>query len=117
MTLQTVADYVARARVLLQDEIAPYRYTDLDLVEGLNMALNETRRLRPELLRAFFSTEPPSFTTASLLVDVPMDPQYRQSLLYYIVGHVQMRDDEVTQDSRAVVMLNKFVAQMLTIQS
>jgi hypothetical protein len=42
---------------------------------------------------------------------------YRVSLLYYICGQAQLRDDENTQDARASVFLNKFVAQMLTIQS
>jgi hypothetical protein len=46
-----------------------------------------------------------------------MDPMYRVSLLYYICGQAQLRDDENTQDARASVFLNKFVAQMLTIQS
>lgn len=117
MTLLVVQDYIDRARVLLQDQIEPYRYSDLDLVEALNMAINETRRLRPELVRAYFRTDLPSFSTSALSAEVPMDAQYRQTLLYYVVGHVQLRDDEITQDTRAVIMLNKFVAQMLTIQS
>jgi hypothetical protein len=117
MALDTVADYVRDARVLLQDTVADYRYSDAELVENLNLGLMEIRRLRPELVRAYFRTTIPSYSSTAMSATVPMDQQYRVSLLYYICGQAQLRDDENTQDSRATVFLNKFVAQMLTIQS
>lgn len=117
MALDTVADYITQARVLLQDTVATYRYSDAELVSGINLGLLEMRRLRPDLLRSYFSTSIPTFTTSNTAAAVPVDPQYRVSLLYYICGNAQLRDDENTQDARASVFLNKFVAQMLTIQS
>lgn len=117
MALDTVQDYIDRARVLLLDQIEPYRYTDEDLVEALNMGLLETRRLRPELVRSYFNTSIPDFSAADTSEVFPMDPQYRVAFVYYICGQAQMRDDEANQDSRATAFLNKFVAQMLTIQS
>ena len=117
MALDTVQDYIDRARVLLLDQVEPYRYPDLDLVEALNMAILEARRLRPELLRPFFRGTLPEFSIADLSAQVPMDPQYRAAFLYYICGHAHLRDDEITQDSRAAAFLNKFTAQMLTIQA
>lgn len=117
MALDTVQDYIERARVLLQDQVEPFRYPDLDLVEALNMAILETRRLRPELLRGFFRGSLPDFSTADLSAQVPIDPQYRTAYVYYICGHAHLRDDEITQDSRASAFLNKFTAQMLTIQA
>jgi hypothetical protein len=117
MALDTVQDYIDRARTLLLDQVAPYRYPDADLVEALNMAILETRRLRPELLRSFFRDSLPDFSTADLSASVPIDPQYRVAFVYYICGHAHLRDDEITQDSRASAFLNKFTAQMLSIQA
>ena len=117
MALDTVQDYVDRARVRLLDQVEPYRYPTIDLVEALNMGILETRRLRPDLLRGYFNTSLPDFTVGALNAVVPIDPQYRVAFVYYICGHAQLRDDENNQDSRSAAMLNKFVAQMLNIQS
>lgn len=117
MALDTVQDYVDRARVLLQDQYEPYRYPDSDLVEALSEAILEARRLRPDLLKPYFRTSLPDFSTSSMSQSVPIDPQYRVAFVYYICGQAQLRDDENTQDSRASVFLNKFVSQLLTIQA
>lgn len=117
MALDTVQDYIDRARVLLLDEVDPYRYSTLDLVEALNFAFLEARRLRPELLKSYFRTSLPDFSANNLTATVPVDPQYRLAFLYYICGHAQLRDDENNQDSRSAAFLNKFVAQLLTIQA
>jgi hypothetical protein len=37
MALDTVVDYLAQARVLLQDKTYPPRYPDAELVEALNL--------------------------------------------------------------------------------
>ncbi|MCA6318324.1 hypothetical protein [Phenylobacterium sp.] len=118
MALDTVGDYVARARVLMQDTVdAPYRYSNVELVEALNLALLEARRLRPDLMIAFFKTSIPTYSASSLTTAVSIDEQYRTAFLYYIVGHAQLRDEENTQDARASVFLNKFVSQLLTIMA
>lgn len=117
MALDTVQDYIDRARVLLQDQVAPYRYPDLDLVEALNLGILEARRLRPDLMRAFFRTQLPDFSTGDLTASVAIDQQYRVPFVYYICGHAQLRDDENNQDGRSAAFLNKFVAQLLTIQA
>jgi hypothetical protein len=117
MALDTVADYVRDARVLLQDTVADYRYSDSELVEALNLGLLEIRRLRPELVRSYFRTSLPTYSSTAMSTAVSMDYQYRVPLLYYICGHAQLRDDENTQDARATIFLNKFTAQMLAIQS
>lgn len=117
MALDTVQDYIDRARVLLLDQVAPFRYPTADLVEALNMGILEARRLRPELFRSSFRTSLPDFDPGTLTAQVPIDPQYRVAFVYYICGHAQLRDDENNQDSRSAAMLNKFVSQMLSIQS
>lgn len=117
MALDTVQDYIDRARVLLLDQIEPYRYPTADLVESLNEGIMEARRLRPELLQDFFRTSLPDFDGSNMAASVPLDQQYRVAFVYYICGQAQLRDEENTQDSRAAAFLNKFVAQMTSIQA
>jgi hypothetical protein len=117
--LETVGQYLAEARRLLQDEYAPsYRYPDVDLVEALNIGLMEARRLRPDLFLPLF--EVPFVDTAGTIdkqVSITLDPMYRSSLVYYVVGRAQLRDDEPTVDARAGSLLQKFLQQMLVITS
>jgi hypothetical protein len=115
MALDTVQDYIDRARVLLLDQVPPYRYSEVDLVENLNMGVLEARRLRPDLLKSYFRSSLPDFSTSSMAAAVNIDPQYRVAFVYYICGMSQLRDDENVQDSRAVTFLNKFTAQLLSI--
>lgn len=115
MALDTVQDYVDRARVLLLDTVSPYRYDTNDLVEALNMGILEARRLRPELFKSYFRSSLPDYSSAAMSTAVNIDPQYRVAFVYYICGQAQLRDDENVQDSRAVTFLNKFTAQLLSI--
>lgn len=115
--LDTVGDYIVECRRLLQDEVAsPYRYPTADLVAALNLALLEVRRVRPDLLM-------PTFEVAYFVdpddTDTPVnfEPMYRTALVYYIVGRIQLRDDEQTQDARAGSLLTKFLGQLLTVQA
>src|SRR4029077_650976 len=116
--LNTVGQYLEEARRLLQDEVVPYRYPDDDLVDALNIGLLEARRLRADLFLPLFDLQwiDPTGTIAISTV-ITMDPMYRQSLVYYMVGRMQLRDDESTTDARAASLLTKFTAQLLTIQS
>lgn len=115
MALDTVQDYIDRARVLLLDQVEPYRYLTVDLIEALNLGILEARRLRPDLLTDFFRSSLPDFSEATLSSTVPIDPQYRVAFVYYICGHAQLRDEENTQDTRAAAFLNKFTSQMTSI--
>ena len=40
---------------------------------------------------------------------------YRSTLVYYVVGRMQLRDDEPTTDQRAASLIQKFTMQLLTI--
>lgn len=112
-SLDTVAQYVTSARTLLQDSTVPYRYSDADLVEALNLAMYEARRLRPDLFLGRANAVP-SYTTNDGTV-VVFDQQYRNAVVYYIVGRAQLRDEEDTQDTRAVALIGKFTSQLLTL--
>lgn len=84
MALDTVQDYVDRARVLLLDVVVPYRYADVDLVESLNMGILEARKIRPELFKGYFRSTLPDFSTSNMSATVDIDPQYRVPFVYYM---------------------------------
>lgn len=112
MALDTVEDYIREARVLLQDQVETYRYSDAELVSALNLGILTARRLRPDL---FISTTTlPSFT-ANDDTEFDMDEQYRVAFIYFIVGHAQLRDEEDTQDARAAAFIGKFTQQLMVL--
>ncbi len=114
MALSTVQDYVDGARVLLLDQVEPFRYSNADLVTALNYAILEARRLRPDLLRAYLGAELPEYSADDMGETVEVDQQYRVAFLYYVCGQAQLRDDENNQDSRASALMNKFNAVLTT---
>lgn len=109
MALDTVAEYISLARTLLMDESdSPHRYSDASLVLALNLAIMETKKIRPDLL---IGKTIPNFTAVNS-DPVDMDVMYRIPLVYYIIGHAQMRDEEGNQDQRAAGFLGLFRSQM-----
>lgn len=118
MALDTVGQFVARARTLLQDTVEPFRYSTPDLISALNEACMESKRLRPDLyLRTLGLTMPVFTAEADVVTDSKIPTEYRTAFIYYIVGNAQLQDEEDTQDQRATIFLNKFTAQMLQIPS
>lgn len=115
--LDTVADYLTYARALLQDQVVPYRYSDVELVQSLNTALAEAARLRPDLFMVAFRTALPTYSAASTSASVALDVRYRNTVLLYIVGQAQLRDVEDVQDQRAIALLKLFAAQFTTPQA
>lgn len=109
----TVTDYLDDARVLLLDEIAPYRYDDTSLLVALNVTLLETRRLRADLF--VYTTKDgavPHFTT-NAAQEVPIEAPFRLAIVHGLVAHALERDQEDIQDARAVGFLRIF-NQILT---
>lgn len=116
--LALVSDIITRARVMLQDLVPPFRYPDTDFIAALNEACMEAKRLRPDLYLRTMNQSLPFFTTAGDSVTEDKIPsEYRTAFIYYLVGNAQLRDDEDTEDARATVFLNKFVAQLSQIPS
>lgn len=112
--LETLGQYLEEARTLLQDKHSPYRYSDAEIVSALNIGLAEARRMRADLFLP--RGEIPYLSNpADVNAKVPMNAMYRPALIYYIVGRIQLRDDENTTDARAGALLQKFSAQMLQV--
>jgi hypothetical protein len=116
--LETVGQYLEEARRILQDEVVPYRYQDDDLVDALNIGLMEARRLRADLFLPLFDL-PWVNPVGPIEMNTPIliDPMYRSSLVYYVCGRAQLRDDEPTTDQRAAALITKFTAQLLSINA
>lgn len=103
--LYSVADYVADARVLLQDTISPYRYDDDSLVTALNVTLAEARRIRPDL---FVFENGVEFFTQVDNKPVKIEVPFRLGILHGLVGHALTRDQEDYQDIRATTFMGIF---------
>lgn len=117
MSLETVADYLAKSRELLQDKVEPYRYGDDTLVDSLNTAIMEARRIRPDLWLSTFRSSLPSYDESAPTDVVDIDPMYRMAFVYYMCGQAQLSDQEDTEDQRAVAFLGKFAAQLNNTQA
>jgi hypothetical protein len=105
--LISVQDYITDVRTLLLDNTAPYRYLDDELVEALNIALMEVRRLRPDLLLTRYGARVPRYLAVTG-EDVPVEVQFRMAITYGIMAHALLRDDEDVQDARANTFLERF---------
>jgi hypothetical protein len=114
MALETVGDYVDNARVLLQDTVAPYRYSDDELVEALNFGVAEVIRVRPDVVFKLLRTTLTEYESSALTVEVEVDFRYRNAILYFIVGHAQLRDEEDVTGVRAAALINTFVSRLVS---
>jgi hypothetical protein len=121
-TTRTIAGCVLEARALLQDTDSTdgYRYSDQDMIDAFNDAMAETRSKRPDFFLDIGLRTPPTFyTTAHLnnVVPFPLDVQVYSAFVYYLTGRAELREDEYTEDGRAVAMMNKFVSQITKVVS
>ena len=113
--MKTIREYIDGARILLQDAVdSPYRYSDAEFRLALSLAFDEAYRIRPDI---FIRVEEPDIMSMPETDTIPVPRGYQSPFLYYMCGHVQLRDQEDTQDSRASVFLNKFTSQLLATAS
>jgi len=119
-TLNGVVDYVTQARVNLQDQVPPYRYSDQELVTALNIVLVMARRLRSDLfvynLKARGQTQ--SFilnpeTGAPDNTYVDLEPVFRPAILNGMCGIAMQRDQEDFADARATSFLSMFSQELI----
>lgn len=98
--LETVHDYVKSVRTLLLDKVHPHRYKDREIVQALNMALLEARRLRADLFLHHGRMEVQSFDDDND-GEVHFEHQFRLGLVHGIAWQVLERDEDDVQDARA----------------
>lgn len=113
MALETVTKMIGSARVLLQDTLVEYRHSDAVLLDALNTGLIEAYRIRPDLF-LFQEDGVPAYTVVNTTA-IAIDQQFLPALLYFIVGHVTLQDEEGEQDSRAERFISKFTGKLLAV--
>lgn len=113
MPLDTVGAYVAQARELLQDTASVQRYATGSLKDALGFALMEARRLRSDLF--IDGTVQSVDSTTADVTAVVIDPQYRMALIYYMIGHMMLRDEEESMQQLARAYKAQFGSQLVSI--
>lgn len=104
---------LAQARSFLQDMVQPYRFSDDTLLVYLNMGLKDAKRIRPDLFLTIWGPVP-TVTTGNLTTPIDVEEQFENAFAMFIVGAAELAIDEFTQDSRAVIMSQRFVTMLTT---
>jgi len=113
--LDSVQDFVDAARFLLQDTGTPARYSTANLVTGLNLAIIEIGRARPDLVfKAMRSGSLPEYSPSSLSTIVVVDYRYITPVVHFMAGYAQLSDEEEVEDARAAYMMGKLTGQLLS---
>lgn len=116
--LQTVGDFMDQVRTLLQDvdnsASSGYRYSDDSIILCLNQGMIDLYRMRPDIFMDLKFVIP-VYNVSSPDAVIGIEMQYISPLIFYVVGLVQARDDEQTQDSRASAFLQTFKGAVLTV--
>lgn len=116
---KTVEQIINGARRILNDEVAPYRNSQDDLLSFLNNGLWELKRLRPDAWLGYFGKDLPEYADnpTDLAVQIPINPVFYQQLIYFITGYAELKDDEFTIDNRAAILLQAFGSNLTTSRS
>lgn len=136
----TVTAYVSSTRNRMQDRISPYRYTDAQIVDALNVAMEETQRIRPDIfldlkyqqrlqpndlddgfIAAYYTVNDIAFVGSDYDLPngtlVPIPSRYNDPIIWYMGAHLQLLDVDDTQDQRGVAFMAKFMQRMTQAQS
>lgn len=97
-----VSDAITEARQMLQD-VAGVRYADAALIGFINDAVLDARSIRPDLFVGTYLTAPTQITVVGDVI--PLPDQFFTSLVYYISGRAELRDDEFAVDGRAMTFI------------
>ena len=130
---KTIDDVQLEVREIVNDQQVPYRYSDAWLIQVLNTCLRELYRLRPDAYIGNFtsgvlSANPVNtYSTSDLQVingvanptpPVPSTPfpvddrLFFGPTVFYVVGRLEISDDEFADDNRAMTLYNAFKTQL-----
>lgn len=119
---RTIGDVVSDIRLLLKDEDSDnYRYSDDVVYRMINNAMSDIRRLRPDVfLPSTFSTSslltaPTQYTSADNGVAFPIEETYVTAVIDYVVGYINMGDDEYVADGTATSYGAKLAQKLIGI--
>lgn len=113
----TPSTILQTARDLLQDTVSgAYRYSDDDLYRAMNMALQNARRVRPDLfLWNGVLSEPPRVNSGNAGTPLSIDSQFEDAFVMYVTGAAELREDQFTNDGRAATLLNQFRSALMAV--
>jgi len=117
-TQPTIGRMLLDARTLLNDTVpisGSVRYTDEDLIQAFNSALLEIRSKRPDafLASGLRIVVPQFLMPDDQGMEFPLNQIFYPACVNYLVGKAELRDDEFQQDSKSVLLLNKFVTDLV----
>jgi hypothetical protein len=113
MGSRTILQVLTAVRGVIQDEMAPFRYSNADLMISFNEGLAETRRIRPDLFLDSL-TEPLRFyTSADTAMFLPLPDEYFSAFVNFVAGRTQVRDDEFSADGRAAILIGTWGEAMI----
>jgi hypothetical protein len=105
--LNTVQSVIDDVRTLLLDKVAPYRYTDDELITALNTALLDGKRYRADLYLTRWGNRVPWYT-APTSEPFCIEDQFRLAFVFATAAHAMLRDSEDVPDQRATSFQNRF---------
>ena len=111
--LDTVSDYIADVRTLLQDTIEPFRYDDASLLVGFNTTLLEARRIRADLFVYSHGADRMPAFSANNATEVDIEYPFRLAFVFGTVAHALMRDQEDISDARASAFMTAFNSMLI----
>lgn len=126
---RTFRTLIMEVRTLIQDKDSAVsdpttgtggtRFSDDEMFQNINGFMLEVRLKRPDifLLIGLRNGVPYYNATTDLDSPFPLDTSVYNAFVYYVVGRCELRDDPYSDDSRAVTLMNKALAQLLTVQS
>lgn len=130
---KTLDDTVLEVRQIVQDTFTPYRYSDEWVVQVFNTAIRDLYRIRPDAFIGNFTSGVLSanamntYSTSDLQVidgtvnatppspatPVPFDDRlFYGAVVFYIVGRLEISDDQFADNNRAMTLLGAFQQQL-----
>ncbi len=111
-----ISDFVTEVRRGVSDTRTPYRYSDDRILDVLNRGLDELARLRPDAFHDTFDVDDivvPSYDSSQLGSAFPLNYLFYTPLVMFVIGSIELTDDEFTVDGRAITLLGQFKASVI----
>jgi hypothetical protein len=125
---KTIDDLVLEVREIVNDEQVPFRYSNARVLQVLNTALRDLYRVRPDAYIGNFTSGVLSANLANTYsandlqsatvppvppTPFPVDDRlFFGPLVFYVVGRLEISDDEFTDDGRAMTLFQAFVSEV-----
>lgn len=81
------------------------------MIRFINDAIVEARSVRPDLFVGGYLSATPQVTVVGNAI--PLPDQFFVSLVYYITGRAELRDDEFAVDGRAMTLAGAFKSKLI----